>query len=106
MFMYSLMVVAIGFGVPAAAMYFTVRYGFNEIVTGVISFIAVVAASLAAVVGAGTGIFEARLEGGVRLEREKLNLFRAQQRAMLEELDEIVKLLDEIRNVLRSAQEG
>ena len=35
-FMASLMIIAIGFGVPAITIYFTVNYGFNEIISGII----------------------------------------------------------------------
>jgi hypothetical protein len=38
-------------------------------------------------------------------EKEKLNVLRADQRATLEELDDIVAILREIRDVLRTAQE-
>jgi ribosomal protein L30/L7E len=38
-------------------------------------------------------------------EREKLNLLRAHQRATLEELDDVIDMLKEIRDLLKAAHE-
>lgn len=103
--MFSLMVVAIGLGVPVASIYFTVHYGFNEVLTGLFSIFAIISAFIIGVVGIGEGIFESPLESAVSIEREKLNMLRASQRATLEELDEIVKILREIRDALKEVQE-
>jgi len=48
-------------------------------------------------------------EAGVKLRREleeKLTAYRARQRAMLEELDEVKKLLEEIRDLLKEGVGG
>ena len=104
-FMLSLMVIAIGLGVPVASIYFTVHYGFNEVLTGLLSIFAIIGAFVIGIVGIGEKIFEPSLESTSSIEREKLNMLRASQRATLEELDEIAKILKEIRDALKEVQE-
>lgn len=102
-----LCVICIGAGVPIASMYYSVNYGLNVILTGVISFISLVCAG-----GLGffilTFVFE---EHGLDLlreemsskDREKLSALRAHLRATLEELDEVNVLLKDIRDILKEA---
>jgi len=106
---FSLMfvVTALGFGVPAVFVYCSVYHNFNSIVAGIISIIALVIAGAIGFFGIVTGSFGeiTTSEGWTSAEREKLNMIRAHQRATLEELDDIIALLKEIRDVLQSAQE-
>lgn len=103
--MVALMVIAIGLGVPVALAYFTVKYGFNMVLTGLLSFFAIVGASIVGIISVSEGVFESALEIGSSVEREKLNMLRACQRATLEELDEIAEILREIRDALKEVQE-
>ncbi|MCS7386605.1 MAG: hypothetical protein NDF55_07745 [archaeon GB-1867-005] len=104
-FMASLMIIAIGCGVPAITIYFTVNYGFNEIISGIICFAAIAGAFVLGVVGLEGGLFSMPYGDSSKVDREKLNMLRAHQRATLEELDEIAKILREIRDALKEAQE-
>ncbi|RLE53400.1 MAG: hypothetical protein DRJ26_03400 [Candidatus Methanomethylicota archaeon] len=104
-FMAALMIIAIGFGVPAVTIYFTVNYSFNEIIAGIICFFSIAGAFVLGIVGLGEGIFSFPSEDSSRIYREKLNMLRAHQRATLEELDEIAEILREIRDALKEAQE-
>lgn len=99
----TIMVVALGLGVPVACMYFTVERGFSSMLSTIIA--------LASIGSALTIGFFAVIEGalspstGEDVEaRRRLDLLRASHRAMLEELDEIVSLLREIRDVLRGVE--
>jgi len=101
----ALSITLLGFGVPVACIYFSVFHGFNFIVAGIIAFIAIIVAGVLVVVGIAIGSEELPSETIKPLEREKLNLLRAHQRATLEELDDITDILKEIRDLLRAAQE-
>jgi hypothetical protein len=100
----GLSTVAIGLGVPVASIYFSVYHGFNWLVAGVIGFFALIIAGVLGVVGflASTGEIH---EGISTSEREKLNMMRAHQRATLEELDDIIAILREIRDILKAAEQ-
>lgn len=102
----ALSIIALGFGVPAICIYYCVHQGFNIILAGII---AIIALAMAGVIGFFGIIMRplGQLEpGGISSsEREKLNMLRAHQRATLEELDDIIAILKEIRDVLRAAQE-
>ncbi len=104
-FMVALIIIAIGLGVPIATFYFMVEYHFNEIIAGIVCFIAIGSAFIIAVIGVGEGIFTVMPDTSSKIEREKLTMLRAHQRAMLEELDDIADILREIRDVLKEAQE-
>jgi len=105
----ALSIILIGFGVPAITIYSAVHYNLNSIVAGIIVVFALAVAGLLGVIGMGLG-WE-MLTGDVASnaitpeEKEKLNVLRADQRATLEELDDIVAILREIRDVLKTAQD-
>jgi hypothetical protein len=101
----ALCIILIGFGVPTVCVYFSVFYGFNFIVAGLIALLALIVAGILAIVGMAIGSEEMPSETIKPSEREKLNIFRAHQRATLEELDDIIEVLKEIKDVLKSAQE-
>ncbi|MGQ9530579.1 MAG: hypothetical protein ACUVQX_05115 [Candidatus Bathycorpusculaceae bacterium] len=101
----ALCIILIGFGVPTICIYFSVFHGFNFIVAGIIALLALIVAGILAIIGMAIGSEEMPSETLKPSEREKLNLLRAHQRATLEELDDIIEILREIRDVLKSAQE-
>jgi hypothetical protein len=82
-----------------------VFHGFNFIVAGIIALLALIVAGILAIIGIAIGSEEMPSETLKPSEREKLNLLRAHQRATLEELDDIIEVLKEIKDVLKSAQE-
>jgi len=96
-------VVAIGLGVPAFCVYFTVQGGLYWIATLVISLAAILAAGI-------LGIVEYGILSEILTERDtgaddRLRALRASQRASLEELDRIEEVLTEIRDALRAVGE-
>jgi hypothetical protein len=101
----ALCIILLGFGVPTVCIYFSVFYGFNFIVAGIIALLALIVAGVLAVLGMAIGSEEMPPESLKPLEREKLNLLRAHQRATLEELDDVIDVLKEIRDILKAAQE-
>lgn len=101
----ALCIILLGFGVPTICIYFSVFHGFNFIVAGLISLLSLIVAGVLAIIGIAIGSEEIPLETIKPSEREKLNLLRAHQRATLEELDDIIGVLEEIRDLLKAAQE-
>jgi|Deesub1362A_J573_1020465.scaffolds.fasta_scaffold05866_6 uncharacterized protein YlxW (UPF0749 family) len=102
----AIFVVAIGFGIPALTLYYVVHYAFNSIIAGIIIFISIAAACVLGIVGMAISTEEIEHSGGLSSsEIEKLNMMRAHQRATLEEMDEIINLLKEIRDLLKSVGE-
>lgn len=101
----ALSITLLGFGVPIACIYFSVFYGFNYVVAGIIAFIALIVAGILVIVGIALGHEEMPYETIKPSEREKLNFLRAHQRAILEELDDIIDILKEIRDTLKATQE-
>jgi hypothetical protein len=100
----GLSIVAIGFGVPVASIYFSVYHGFNWLIAGVIGIFALIVAGVLGVVGMAISSEEIP-EDISSSEREKLNMLRAYQRATLEELDDVIAILREIRDVLKAAEQ-
>jgi len=102
----ALTVIAIGFGVPAVCVYYSVYHGFNYVVAGILAFFAIFVALALGVVGIAVGpLGQVDFGGPSASEREKLNMMRAHQRATLEELDDIIAILKEIRDILRAAEQ-
>jgi hypothetical protein len=101
----ALSVIAIGFGVPAVCVYSTVYFGFNFIVTGIIAVVALLIAGAIGFFGIIQGPLGQSFEGPSVSEREKLNAMRAHQRATLEELDDIIGVLTEIRDALKIVED-
>jgi hypothetical protein len=100
----GLSIIAIGFGVPVASIYFSVYHGFNWLIAGIIGFFALIVAGVLGVVGMAISTEEIP-EGISTSEREKLTMMRAYQRATLEELDDIIVILKEIRDILKAAEQ-
>jgi len=100
---WSLPVVAIGLGVPAFCVYFTVQGGLHWIATLVISCAAVLAAGLLGIVE--FGILSRILTEEDTGADDRLRTLRASQRATLEEMDRIEEILTEIRDALRAVGE-
>jgi hypothetical protein len=101
----ALCIILLGFGVPAICVYSSIQYGFNFIVAGLISALALIVAGVLAVIGIAIGSEEIHLEDMKPTERDKMNLLRAHQRATLEEMDDMIDVLKEIRDLLKAAQE-
>lgn len=100
----ALTITLLGFGVPMLSIYFSVFYGFNLIVAGLVATFALIITGILVIVGFISSE-ELPSEKIKPSEMERLNLLRAHQRATLEELDEIVVILKEIRDLLKAAQE-
>jgi len=90
----------IGFGVPALSLYVSIQYGFNYIAAAVISLTAIVVGGALIFFGIVTG----PLSLGEDQSAGKLRMFRAHLRATLEEMDEIIEILTEIRDLLRGVE--
>jgi len=101
----TLCIILIGFGVPTICIYFSVFHNFNVIVAGLIALLALIVAGVLAVLGIAIGSEEIPSETIKPSERGKLNLLRAHQRATLEELDDVIDVLKEIRDLLKAAHE-
>jgi hypothetical protein len=98
-------IILIGFGVPTISIYFSVYHGFNFVAAGLIALTALIVAGVLAVIGIAVGSEEIPSESLKPSEREKLSLLRAHQRATLDELDDVISLLKDIRDVLKAARE-
>jgi len=101
----ALSVVAIGLGVPALCLYLSIFYGFSHIVAGIIAVVSLIMAGVMGFFGIVTGPLGERFEGPSASEREKLNTMRAHQRATLEEFDDIIAILEDIRDLLKAVEE-
>lgn len=104
----ALSIILLGFGVPVVSIYFSVYHEFNIIIATIIAVLSLIIAGILAVLGLIlilTGEEAQTLETIKPSERERLHLLRAHQRATLEELDDIVDVLEEIKNLLKTPQE-
>lgn len=101
----ALSTIAIGLGVPALCLYLSVFYGFSYIVAGIIAIVSLLIAGAIGFFGIVSGPLGERFEGPSASERQKLNMMRAHQRATLEEFDDIIAVLEEIRDVLKAVEE-
>jgi len=99
----ALCIVLIGFGVPALSMYFSVYQNLNSIIAGLIALLALIVAGLLAVIGIAIG--SEATESALPMAEGKLDRLREHQRATLEEIDDVVDVLKEIRDLLKAAQE-
>ena len=103
--MIAVSAIAIGLGVPGICLYASLFYGFNYVAAAVVAFMAVLVGGGIAIVGVVDGPLGKTFDDSGRVERHKLRVLRENQRATLEELDEIVGILGEIRDVLKSVEE-
>jgi len=106
------MVVALGFGLPYVALNYMVFHGLSPWIGVPLAIFGMLGAGLAIIIGLGMmgeiqfSSWSEKERIQLRLLSEKINAYRARQRAMLEELDEMVTILREIRDVLKMASEG
>ena len=97
----GLAVLLMGFLLPYRLLEAVWARGANPWLNGPLSALSII---VAGVLGFFALVFMVPLLEAVREEgRETYTAYRARQRAMLEELDEIVRVLEEIRDILRSA---
>ena len=97
--------IVIGLGVPALCLYSSVYYGFSYVAAGITAIGALIIAGSIGIVGIVLGPLGQLSEGPSASERQKLSMMRAHQRATLEELDDLVSILEEIRDLLRAVEE-
>ena len=95
--------IAIGLGVPVACLYSVVTFGFNYITAAVITGLAICIGGGIIISASAIGVLDDDNDDGVT--RERLRILRNQQRATIEEMDSIVKVLEEIKDVLKSVEE-
>lgn len=89
--------VAIGVIVPLSALYY-VGHGLSVVVASILVFFALAAATILGVVG--IGVTAETETGNTNADAERIRVLRASQRAMIEELDDIIELLKQIRDSL------
>jgi len=97
--------VLIGLGVPALAVYYAVYHGFNHLTAGIMAIVALAVAGSLLFFGIVTGPLGHEVKVVMTSERRRLEMMRAHLRATLEELDEIIDVLREIRDLLRGLEE-
>jgi hypothetical protein len=103
--MITLSAIAIGLGVPGICLYASIFYGFNYVAAAIVAFMAVLVGGGIVILGVVEGPLGKVFDDSGKIERHKLRVLRDNQRATLEELDEIVGVLGEIRDVLKSVEE-
>ena len=99
----------IGAHLPLRLLTMAAEGGLTPLVAGVFAFIGVAAGAFIAffAITIGVPLLIELLSSEGRAAREaKLTAYRARQRAMLEELDEVRRLLEEIRDLLKRGVEG
>jgi hypothetical protein len=89
--------IAIGVIVPLSALYY-VGHGLSVLVASILVFFALAAATILGVVGIGVTAETDASDANTDFER--VRVLRASQRAMIEELDDIIELLKQIRDSL------
>ena len=101
----GLSTIAIGLGVPAACLYATIFYGFNSVTAAIVAIAGILIGGGVGIVGILLGPLGQTFDDTSRADRERLRAMRAHQRTTLEEMDEIVSVLSEIRDVLKAVEE-
>ncbi len=101
----------VGAYVPLRLLAMAAEGRLNMVVAGVFAFIGVVAGAAIAFFAVVVGVPLLTVVPGsggrtAREAEERLTAYRARQRAMLEELDEVRRLLEEIRDLLKRGVEG
>jgi len=96
--------ISIGLGVPFVCLYFVVNYGFDYWVAGIIAFMAVLVGGGIIIVGMTAGPLSEEGDYG-EIDRERLRILKSQQMAALEEMDDMVNILSEIRDALKSVED-
>jgi len=103
--MIALTAIAIGLGVPGICLYANLFYGFNFIAAAIVALLAVLIGGGVIIVGVIQGPMGSGSDDSGRVERQRLRVLREQQKATLEELDGIVGVLGEIRDLLKAVEE-
>lgn len=103
--MITLSAIAIGLGVPGICLYASLFYGFNYVAAAIVAFMAVLVGGGIVIMGVVEGPLGRVFDDSGKIERHKLRVLRENQQATLEELDDIVDVLGEIRDVLKSVEE-
>jgi len=103
--MLGIIILAMGGWIPYVTVNAMLSKQISEIVGIIIILITVGAAFLISAVSVGLYSEIKESEDYTTEVREWITIYRARQRALLEELDEIVQLLREIRDVLKSVGE-
>jgi len=101
----ALTAIAIGLGVPAICLYANLFYGFNYVAAAIIALLAVLIGGGVIIVGVILGPLGKGSDDSGRVERQRLRMLREQHGANLEELDGIVGVLGEIRDLLKAVEE-
>lgn len=107
-----IIILALGMGLPYVALNYMVFHGLSPWIGVPLAIFGILGAGLAIIIGLGMmgevqfSSWSEKDKIQLRLLSEKISAYRARQRAMLEELDEIVSILKEIRDVLKMASEG
>jgi aromatic ring-opening dioxygenase LigB subunit len=96
--------IAIGVGVPAICLWASYTYGLNTMYAAVLSGVAVVVSALIALTGVALGPLGSD-DGSGSYDRQRLEILRESNRSTLEEIDDIVKVLEEIHNALKAVEE-
>ena len=102
----GLTVIALGVVFPMFLIHYMVVYGLVWYVALPLIVLSLIGAGILGVVGFAIVLESEPIKTpkSDRLLAEKLRIMRARQRALLEELDEIVELLREIRDILKSVE--
>jgi hypothetical protein len=103
--MVGLSTIAIGLGVPAACLYATVFYGFNSVTAAIVAIAGIIIGGGIGAIGIILGPLGQTFDDTSRADRERMRAMRAHQRATLEELDDVIAVLGEIRDVLKAVEE-
>ncbi len=96
--------VAVGLGVPALSLYFSVYHGLNAVIAAIVAIFAIISGGVLGILGVVIGPLGQSDDGISASERQRLSQMRAHQRATLEELDDVVEVLEEIRDVLKAVE--
>ncbi len=99
-------VIAIGFGVPYFSLRAVITHAIPEWMGLIIAVAAILSSAILGIVCYATAATAFEELSSPQRERElehKLKVYRARQRALLEEFDEIVSLLREMRDILKQA---
>ncbi len=91
--------IAIGVGVPVAVL-FTIGHGLDALLGTIVIVFSLLVAGALGIVGMGISTAVTDMSAG---DDQTVKTLRASQRAMLEEMDQVVELLENIRDTLRSA---
>ncbi len=91
--------IAIGVAVPVAVL-FTIGHGLDALLGAIVIVFSLLVAGALGIVGLGISATDTDVPAG---DDQTVKTLRASQRAMLEEMDQVVELLENIRDTLRSA---